>query len=210
MVIFPALLINLPKNKFISLSILLTYTAYSFSPEKNEDVPQVIILAMGIILAFLLIRISLIDISRMCIPNSISNGGLKIGLFSTALTAVYLGFQEGFPLIINHILAAFISQKIMASLSKYTSKIFRQEVLGLGDSKLVAMGGAWLGLSGISLATGIAFVSAGIFSFFGIICGKLKRMEQFPFGPFIAAGIWGVWLFEPSLWEERWLSLWGL
>jgi len=72
------------------------------------------------------------------------------------------------------------------------------------------MGAAWIGLSGIALSTGLAFVFAGTFSFFGIICGRMKRLKAFPFGPFIAISIWAVWLFEPSLWSKQWVNFWGI
>ena len=110
----------------------------------------------------------------------------------------------------RNVIAAISFKLVMNGLSTISEKFIGVEALGFGDANLAAMGGAWLGTSGIALAMCLAFVSAGCFSSFAIICGKKKPLEAFPFGPFIALGIWGVWLFEVSLWENRWMSLWGL
>jgi leader peptidase (prepilin peptidase) / N-methyltransferase len=68
--------------------------------------------------------------------------------------------------------------------------------LGLGDAKLLAASGAWVGLSGLPsvLAGGAlaALVAAGAMMLAG---RRLDRYSALPFGPFLAAATWLVWLF---------------
>ena len=70
--------------------------------------------------------------------------------------------------------------------------------LGLGDAKLFAAAGAWVGAEGLAtvllMACGSALVAALVW----------KRMDTsvdgqsaIPFGPFLALGLWVVWLYGP-------------
>jgi leader peptidase (prepilin peptidase) / N-methyltransferase len=73
-----------------------------------------------------------------------------------------------------------------------------REGLGLGDAKLLAAGGAWVGASGLaSVVAGgavAALIAAGGLMLLGV---RLGRTSALPFGPFLAAAIWLVWLFGP-------------
>jgi leader peptidase (prepilin peptidase) / N-methyltransferase len=73
-----------------------------------------------------------------------------------------------------------------------------REGLGLGDAKLLAAAGAWVGASGLpSVVAGgatAALVTAGGLMLIGV---RLKRTSALPFGPFLALATWLVWLFGP-------------
>jgi len=69
------------------------------------------------------------------------------------------------------------------------------------------MAGAWLGLAGLCMAMGIAVMTGALFGSIGRISGRLKPRQPFPFGPFIALGIWLVWLTGPQWWWQHWLNL---
>jgi leader peptidase (prepilin peptidase)/N-methyltransferase len=68
--------------------------------------------------------------------------------------------------------------------------------LGLGDAKLFAAAGAWVGLTGLpsvilaAAITGLAAAGAML-----LAGRRLNRHTALPFGPFLAAAIWLVWLF---------------
>ena len=163
----------------------------------------------GITLSIILLTISLIDIYYMYIPRYISRIGIYIGLIFVLIISLIEGWPNGIEMLIDHILAAIFGGLAIKSLKSISEKVLGQEALGLGDAKLVALGGIWLGSIDLTLAIGLAFVSAGTFSFLALICRKLSPLDPFPFAPFISAGILGVWLFEPNWWATRWLSLWG-
>ena len=69
--------------------------------------------------------------------------------------------------------------------------------LGLGDAKLLAGAGAWLGWMGlpfvvlIASACGIVFVAA-----LRIFGRELTAHDALPFGPFLCAGAMVVWLAQ--------------
>ena len=68
----------------------------------------------------------------------------------------------------------------------------------MGDAKLAAAGGAWLGWAPlpsvilIACAAGFLWVAA-----MTMIRGRAALTERIPFGVALAIGIWVVWLYGP-------------
>lgn len=73
-----------------------------------------------------------------------------------------------------------------------------REGLGLGDAKLLAAAGAWVGASGLpSVLAGAAL--GGLAATGGMMLAgrRLDRYSALPFGPFLAGAAWLVWLYGP-------------
>ncbi len=66
-----------------------------------------------------------------------------------------------------------------------------REGLGQGDAKLLAAAGAWVGLAALPLVL-LASSLAGLA--WALRRGVPDGNVRVPFGPFLAAGIWAVWL----------------
>ena len=68
--------------------------------------------------------------------------------------------------------------------------------LGLGDAKLFAASGAWLGLEGLPgvllVACGAALVALLIATTWR---SQITATTRVPFGPFLAFGTWIIWLY---------------
>lgn len=73
-----------------------------------------------------------------------------------------------------------------------------REGLGLGDAKLFAAAGAWVGVTGLPSVLAAAAL-AGLAAAGGMMLAgrRLDRYSALPFGPFLAAATWLVWLFGP-------------
>lgn len=128
-----------------------------------------------IILVSLLITISFIDLKYMIIPNKITYPGMVVGLIIS--------------LIYNHIsfLSSLLGLLVPASLLLLLASIF-EKGLGMGDVKLVAMIGTFIGweytLLGIFLGSLIGAVPGLVL----IITGVIDRKTRIPFGPLISVG----------------------
>jgi len=73
-----------------------------------------------------------------------------------------------------------------------------REGLGRGDAKLLAAGGAWVGASGLPTVLAGAALAALVAAGAMMLAGRrLDRYSALPFGPFLAAAIWLVWLAGP-------------
>jgi leader peptidase (prepilin peptidase)/N-methyltransferase len=67
--------------------------------------------------------------------------------------------------------------------------------LGLGDAKLLAAGGAWVGVAGLPFVLlGGALMALGYALVLRLQGEKLTATTRLPFGPFLAVAIWAVWL----------------
>jgi len=90
---------------------------------------------------------------------------------------------------------AAINAGIFYGLRWIVSRMKGREAMGLGDVKLVAVGGLWLGPLGlpyIMAVSGIAtLLGIGVASL--ITCKPLWKGEM-PLGPGLALGIWGVFI----------------
>ena len=78
------------------------------------------------------------------------------------------------------------------------SLIRRREGIGLGDAKLFAAAGAWVGWLGLPSVLLVAAVF-GLASTLLRYRGKatLRSDDPVPFGTFLCLGIWVVWLYGP-------------
>lgn len=79
--------------------------------------------------------------------------------------------------------------------------------MGWGDIKLAMVMGWWLGVTGICVALYIAFMSGGAYGLYLLLCRRLSRTAQVPFGPFLALGaVMALALSERCVdWLEAWL-----
>jgi leader peptidase (prepilin peptidase)/N-methyltransferase len=103
-----------------------------------------------------------------------------------------------------HLLAALIGFAMLALINVLYRRVRGRDGLGLGDAKLLAAGGAWVGLGGL---TGIILIASFTALAWSLVQGGLQRrfssQMRIAFGPFLALGIWIIWLYGPM--EFGWM-----
>lgn len=73
-----------------------------------------------------------------------------------------------------------------------------REGMGLGDAKLLAAAGAWVSWSGLPSVVLVASLSALVVVLFqSRLTRRLDLQQHVPFGAFLGAGLWIVWLYGP-------------
>ena len=172
----------------------------------TDATTALITLGGGVLLISLLMPLVLIDMDHLWLPEPICRAGVITGLVATALVTAF-GQAQNTSLLFNHLLASACGLLALEALSALAERIVGQPALGLGDAKLAAMAGAWLGINGLGVAMGIAVFAGALFGVVARISGHLKPREPFPFGPFIALGIWLVWLMGSQWWWNQWVRL---
>ena len=78
------------------------------------------------------------------------------------------------------------------------ARIRHREGIGLGDAKLFAAAGAWvgwLGLPSVLLVAALFGIAATLFRYGGK--ATLRSDDRVPFGTFLCLGTWIVWLYGP-------------
>ena len=148
------------------------------------------LLLLSTILALFLAALSAIDLREYRLPDVLTLPLAALGLIATPLV------MEASPWW--HAASAAIGFALMAGIALAYAKLRGQPGLGLGDAKLLAAAGAWLGAEALpSLllwACGSAIVGMLIR---GWRTGVLAPNTRIPFGPFLAFATWMVWLYGP-------------
>jgi leader peptidase (prepilin peptidase)/N-methyltransferase len=140
------------------------------------------------LLLLALVVITFIDLDFQIIPNSISLPGIVVGFFAS-LILPEISMQDSF-------LGILVGGGLFFSIAYIFVTIRGIEGMGMGDVKLLAMLGAFLGLKGVMF---IIFISSILGTITGIMVMIQTRSFSFkqkiPFGPFlsIAAMIYIFW-----------------
>lgn len=142
------------------------------------------------LLAACLVWLSVIDLRSYRLPDV-----LTVPLLLTGL--VLAGLQGRESLLWHTAAAALGGLTLYATRSLYHA--WRgYDGLGLGDVKLFAAAGAWIGLEGLASGLLIACVAAlAVALLWKLADADVDGRSILPFGPFLAIGFWIVWLYGP-------------
>lgn len=157
-------------------------------------------LACAAVLAGLLITLAVIDLRTGYLPDPLQ---IVLALAGIAVALIGSPVALSWPLALT---GAVLNGAIFWALRWLISRLKGREAMGLGDVKLVAAGGLWVGpfaLPYIMAAGGIlTLIGAGIA---GLATGKPIWRGEMPLGPGLAAGILAC--FIASLAKVPWLAL---
>ncbi len=140
-------------------------------------------------LAGVLVALAVIDVRRGILPDTLT---LPLAAAGLALAAI-----DGGPLD-DRGLGAIAGYAAFALVAALYRRWRGRDGLGLGDAKLMAAAGAWVGWQGLPSVVLIGAL-AGLAGF------GLRRMfnrevsldRSIAFGPFLALALWLVWLYGP-------------
>lgn len=181
--------------------------AISAAGSSLPGAPPLLVLIGGWLLIALLLPMVLIDLDQLWLPEPLCRWGVVLGLVISAIAGFSQGEAAGRALLLWHLLAASAGLLGFEATSALAQKLLGQPALGLGDAKLAALLGAWLGLTGLGISVVLAVFGGALFGLLGLVSGRLKRGQPFPFGPFLAGGGVAVWCLGNPFWLQR-LSLW--
>jgi leader peptidase (prepilin peptidase) / N-methyltransferase len=152
----------------------------------------------GALFGTLLIGIALTDAREYLIPNEFTWGGLAIGLVLSAVGGVQ-------PLLLA-MLGAAVGFAILWLVGTLGTWAFKEEAMGGGDIKMMAMVGSFVGWQGVLLTIFLGAL-AGTAIFLPLMLLGRKRLV--PFGVFLALGAEITYLVGPALiaWYRRYLGV---
>ena len=141
-------------------------------------------------LGWTLLALAAIDWRTFTLPDPLSLPLIPAGLAVIALIdPARLG---------GHAAGALIGFCALAGLAYAYRALRGRDGLGLGDAKLFAAAGAWVGWEGLASVLLIGAV-AGLCGAAAGRClgGTLSWSRRLAFGPYLALGFWVVWLHGP-------------
>jgi len=152
----------------------------------------------GALFGTLLIGIALTDAREYIIPNEFTYGGLAIGLVLSA--------AGGLDPVLSALIGAVVGFGILWLVGIAGRWAFKEEAMGGGDIKMMAMVGAFVGWQGVLLTIFLgALAGTAIF----LPLTLLGRKKLVPFGVFLAIGAAVTYVIGPSIieWYRRYLGV---
>ncbi len=117
--------------------------------------------------------------------------------FVVALAVTAIGFIPFQPDFLSPLYGALIGGGSLLLVGVIGRWIYRKDAMGFGDVKLMAAIGLFSGTKGIVIILILTIFSAGIIMGAGLVSGRLKRTDEQPLGPYIAASAAAFILFRP-------------
>lgn len=197
-----AIALRYPLVELLTAGLWVAITLARPAAMGPQATPLALILA-GWLLVSWLVPLVLVDLDHLWLPEPLCRIGLILGLIVTAALGWSQGDGAGRALLVDHLLAAGIGLLGFELVSGVAERLMGRPALGLGDAKLAALLGAWLGLAGLGGAVVLAVFGGALVGGIGRLSGRLGRHQPFPFGPFLAAGGIAVWMSGPAFWLQR-------
>jgi leader peptidase (prepilin peptidase)/N-methyltransferase len=206
--------------EMLSPNLSLTSAPLAFCYESGFDA------VIGrMIFLWLLVALAVLDAKNLWLPNWITFPGIALGLVFNCLHFV-LGdwLAEGPTISISRTITTSLIGQFVASLAaaglilliRWTYWLVRRrEGIGLGDAKLMAMLGSWLGISGALLSFAIGILLGAVFALVVLAIPAARResdtwlLSKLPLGTFLCIGgitsaLWGQSIIAAYL---RWVGL---
>lgn len=146
----------------------------------------------------LLVALAGIDFDHLLLPDKLTLPGLALGLAAQwALPAGSLA---------RGIAGALVGAGFLLTVAGLWELARGQEGMGLGDVKMLAMVGAFLGVGGVAVTLVVSTLVGSIVGLGLIVAGRVELGSKLPFGVFLAAGA-AVALFAGDLLAAAYLGL---
>jgi leader peptidase (prepilin peptidase) / N-methyltransferase len=148
-----------------------------------------------VILGTVLVALSVVDLASMRLPDALTLPLIAAGL----ICAAAFKWDGSSALDLRwRIAAAALGYGLLYGVAWLYRRLRGRHGLGLGDAKLLAASGAWLGLEGLAPTLLVASLTALGAALIGHLAGRPVTAEtRVPFGPFLAGATWLNWLYGP-------------
>jgi len=145
------------------------------------------ILLISLVLLYALTYLTLFDLREYRLPNIVT--------YPLILAGLIVNSYYSFNVIEQYLVGAVVGYGVIWLLRAYYLKRRSIEAIGLGDAKLLAAAGAWLGWQALPFVLMIASFSAILLYIFqSLRRDDIDSQTKIPFGPFLCVGIWTIWL----------------
>lgn len=148
-----------------------------------------VVAALSLLLAAGLIALTEIDRTSLRLPDRLTIALVIGGVAAAAFTG------SG---VVWHLFSALLGLTAIVLVGAIYRAVRGVDGIGLGDAKLFAASGAWVGAGGLPSVLLWACVSALTLLLLARAMGRrLSARTAIPFGPFLAFGTWMVWCLGP-------------
>ena len=137
------------------------------------------LLASRLVLTACLIVLFAIDLEHQLLPNVITLPGIAVGLLFNLVTP---------PGVQAAVVGSLLGAGLLYAIARAYFLLRREEGLGMGDVKMLAMIGAFLGWQAVLLTLVLASFSGALIGVLLIATARGSMRYALPFGTFLAIG----------------------
>lgn len=182
--------------ELLSASLFVALYIYSFSTSR----PLLFFSFFAFFIAGLIVA-TFIDLEFYLIPDAVSLGGIPVGIAASFLMPFLMDQTSPLWGGLSSLFSALFGGSLLLMISFLGKKAFKKEAMGMGDVKLMAMIGAFLGLKKICLTLFFGSILGSIVGIVLILRARAGLKSQIPFGPYLAAGALLTLFFGDPLWN---------
>lgn len=147
--------------------------------------------ALYAVLASLLIVITFIDLDHRIIPDKIT--------WPSILIAPAAAFIIGHISVTDSLIGVVAGGGVLWAIAEIYLRVRKQEGMGLGDVKMLAMVGGLLGWEAAFFTLVVGSIIGTVFGLAAMVIRRGRLDMEIPFGPFLAAGCMLYMLGGPEL-----------
>lgn len=140
-------------------------------------------------LGWTLLTLAALDLRHGWLPDRLTLALIPAGLATASLVDP--------AKLIDHAIGAAVGFAGFAAVAWLYRRIRARAGLGLGDAKLLAAAGAWLGWQGLPSVLLIAALAGLAMALARAVLARGGLGAPLPFGPALAAGFWLTWAHGP-------------
>jgi leader peptidase (prepilin peptidase)/N-methyltransferase len=145
----------------------------------------------AMLLVMLLLPLAFIDLEHHLLPDILTLPGIGIGLACS--------WVGGLAPVTDALVGAAVGAGLPYAVMVTYRRLRGVEGMGLGDVKLLAMIGAFLGWRGMLLTLGVGATGGALVGLTLIATGRGRRDTELPFGTFLSAAGCFVLFAEPTM-----------
>ena len=150
------------------------------------------LLLISLYLGWSLLALAVIDLRHKILPDEIN-----LPLIPAGLAVTYLHSPDK---LAAHVIGMVLGFACLTAIAWVYRQIRQQDGLGLGDAKLLAAAGAWLGWATLpGLLSMAALFALAVALVRAAIGDRLTLKDEVAFGPYLAVFFWISWLFGPIM-----------
>ena len=172
------------------LTALLLTCLWFFYPPK-------LFLIYGLLAAGLIVA-SGIDFDHLVIPDGLTLGGVVAGISFSYLVPELQDRSDPTDAMIRSALSAAAGGATLYLLAKIASWLLQKEAMGIGDAKLLAALGAFLGWTALPWILAVSSLAGTVVGLLSLLGRKQKLGIKIPYGPYLAVAAL-LWLLGGSL-----------